>query len=148
MASRRLDFLVFYRGNLATGFDYVYLKRHEGHAFLQIADKTQPVKNITDPDFYFYNPHFNAAGEPFNWRYREDWLDMTAQWDDIAETAWQYLETWMAAYRGPSYPDPSLNDEWGVRFKAPGAQERIIWGLNAFPANLQDFSDYLYQLAH
>ena len=52
------------------------------------------------------------------------------------------------AYRGPSYPDPSLNDEWGVRFKAPGAQERIIWGLNAFPANLQDFSDYLYQLAH
>ena len=25
MASRRLDFLVFYRGNLATGFDYVYL---------------------------------------------------------------------------------------------------------------------------
>ena len=86
MSSRRLDFLVFYRGNLVTGFDYVYLKRHEGHAFLQIADKTQPVKNITDPDFDFYNPHFNAAGEPFNWRYREDWLDMTAQWDDIAET--------------------------------------------------------------
>jgi hypothetical protein len=36
-----------------------------------------------------------------------------------------------------------LNDEWGVRFKLPNQREQIIWGLNAFPANLQAFVAFL-----
>lgn len=143
MATQRLDFLVFYRGNLVTGFDYIYAKRHEGHAFLQYDDKSQEAKDILDPRFDFYNPHFNEAGEPYNWRYKEPWLDMTDKWDDFAPEVLSYINTWMGEYRGPSYPDPSLNDEWGVRFKLPNQREQIIWGLNAFPANLQAFVAFL-----
>lgn len=145
MAQERLDFLVFYRGNLVTGFDYIYVKRQEGHAFWQSALKAQEAKDILDKDFIFYNPHLNDKGEPFNWRYREDWVDMTKVWDHFSEEAMAYITTWMSEYRGPSYDDPSKNDEWGVRFKVPGEKEQFIWGLNAFPANLDDFSHFLYR---
>lgn len=144
MAQARLDFLVFYRGNLVTGFDYIYVKRHEGHAFWQMRDKRQEVKNILDADFDYYNPHFNGNGEAFRWRYQEPWIDMTASWDDFALESMAYINTWMAEYHGPSHTDASLNDEWGVRYKVPGEKERIIWGLNAFPANLQNFMTFLY----
>lgn len=146
MGQDRLDFLVFYRGNLVTGFDYVYVKRYEGHAFWQHVGKNQEPKDILDVDFDFYNPHFNENGESFNWRYRENWVNMTAVWDDFAKTSMSYINTWMPEYPGPSQSDSRLNDEWGVRYKSPGdSHERIIWGLNAFPANLQDFITFLYQ---
>ncbi|WP_367300775.1 hypothetical protein [Leuconostoc carnosum] len=144
MGQARLDFLVFYRGNLASGFNYVYVKRHEGHAFWQKDDKSQQAKDILDTHFDFYNPHFNEQGEPFNWRYRDEWVDMTKVWDHFAEESLAFINTWMSEYRGPSHDDPSWNDEWGVRFKIPGQPEKIIWGLNAFPANLSDFIDFLY----
>jgi len=145
MAQARLDFLVFYRGNLVNGFDYVYIKRHEGHAFWQNDNKSQEAKDILDPEFDFYNPHYNAQGEPFNWRYRENWVDMTNVWDHFSQEAMAYIKTWLTEYRGPSYDDPSRNDEWGVRYQVPGQPERLIWGLNAFPANLDDFSEFVYR---
>ncbi|WP_294976120.1 hypothetical protein [uncultured Leuconostoc sp.] len=148
MAQTRLDFLVFYRGNLVSGFDYVYIKRHEGHAFWHSRDKAQEAKDITDIDFDFYNPHFNQAGQAFNWRYREQWSDMTTSWDDFTDKAMRYINTWMTAYPGPSQTEPSLNDEWGIRFKVPSENERMIWGLNAYPANLQSFIDFLYTFAN
>lgn len=53
---------MFYRGNLVNGFDYVYIKRHEGHAFWQSDSKSQEAKDILDPEFDFYNPHYNDQG--------------------------------------------------------------------------------------
>jgi len=148
MTHTRLDFLVFYRGNLVTGFDYIYIKRHEGHAFWQSRDKTKEAKDIADIDFDFYNPHFNQTGKAFNWRYHEQWTDMTMSWDEFTDKAMSYINTWMTEYPGPSQTKPSLNDEWGIRFKVPGEHERMIWGLNAYPANLQKFIDFLYSFAN
>ncbi|GMA70641.1 hypothetical protein GCM10025879_18870 [Leuconostoc litchii] len=145
MGQERLDFLVFYRGNLVEGFDYVYVKRQDGRAFWKSEYKAQEAKDILDKDFMFYNPHLNDKGEPFNWRYREDWVDMTKVWDHFSEESIAYIKTWLDEYRGPAHDDPSKNDEWGVRWKEPNNQEKLIWGLNAFPANLNDFSDFLYR---
>lgn len=144
MASR-LDFLVFYRGNMVNGFDYVYTKRYEGHAFWQARPKDMTQSDVLDDEYDFYNPHFNAQGEPFNWRYHETWVDMTNVWDHFSQEATNYLNSWMSEYPGPTFDDPSRNDEWGVRFRVPGQPEQIIWGINAFPANLDAFSDFIYR---
>lgn len=143
MSEKRLDFLVFYRGNMVKGFEYIYAKRHEGHAFLQLDKNSKSPKNINDLDYDFFNPHYNQSGEPFQWHYNEEWVDLSTRWDDLAPQILAYIDTWMTEYPGPSYPDKSLNDEWGVRFKLPGQREQIIWGLNAFPSNLQNFKDLL-----
>jgi hypothetical protein len=142
----RLDYVTFYRGNFVEGYDYYYLKRYEGHAFLQFQPRGQAVRDITSSDFDYYNPHYNQMGQPFNWRYQEEWTDLTQQWDDVVDQTLGYIQTWMREYHGPTFDHAADNDEWGVRFKRPGQVDEVIWGLNAFPANLADFEHFLQSL--
>lgn len=144
--AQRLDYLTFYRGNFATGYDYFYLKRQDGHAFLHFEPKGAPVLDVTDGDFDYYNPHYSQDGTPFTWRYREAWTDLSKEWDALIEELLAIIDTWLPEYHGPSFETAADNDEWGVRFKRPGQVDDVIWGLNAFPGNLADFQARLETL--
>jgi hypothetical protein len=145
MAAIRLDYLVFYIGNLAYGFDYIYAKRTEGHAFLIRREPGTPIADINDPIFDFYNPHYSEDRRTqFNWTYEEKYADMTNVWDHFADVVFGYLEGWANDYRGVSLPNDSQNVEWGVRFRSPQfGSEEIVWGMNAYPETFDDFVNYI-----
>lgn len=145
MAAIRLEYLVFYIGNLAFGFDYVYAKRSNGHAFLLHRQPGTEIAQVTDDNFDFYNPHFSEDRRTeFNWTYDESYADMTNVWDHFAEVVFGYLENWSSDYKGVSLKDDEKNVEWGVRFKSPNfGDEEIIWGINAYPENFDDFVNYI-----
>jgi hypothetical protein len=145
MAAIRLDYLVFYIGNLSYGFDYVYTKRSEGHAFLLRRTPQEEIADITDRNFDFYNPHLsNDNKTTFNWNYDENYNDMTNVWEHFADVTLGFLENWADDYRGVSLKNDSQNVEWGVRFLSPSIkQEQVIWGVNAYPDRFDDFVSYL-----
>lgn len=139
----RLNYLVWYTGNMNKGFDYIYTKFQDGHAFWLKRQSGDKIETITDPDFDFYNPHFNERAEPFNWTYQEQFVDMSKVWDHFSDVTSGFLEAWHDDYRG--VPDQNLanNVEWGVRWKFPNEQAQFTWGVNAQPERYNDFVNYL-----
>jgi hypothetical protein len=145
MAAIRLDYLVFYIGNLSYGFDYVYAKRSEGHAFLVRRAPHEDIADINDPEFDFFNPHLSEDRKTtFNWNYDEKYTNMTNVWEHFVDVSLGFIEDWSDDYRGVSLPNDSQNVEWGIRFKSPNyPDEQIVWGINAYPDRFDDFVAYL-----
>ncbi len=141
----RLDYLIFYIGNLSYGFDYVYTKRINGHAFYLRRPPQAEIADVNDESFDFYNPHFSTdTHTAFNWKYDEKFTDLTRIWDHYSDVALGFIEDWAEDYRAPVDPDSDQNVEWGVRFHSPSLKgEQLIFGVNAYPSGFDDFVNYL-----
>lgn len=142
----RLNFLVFYKGNIEKGFDYYYFKRNEGHSFF-LFEHTNNPKDILDDNFDYYNPHYNDQGKEFIWNYDEAWLDISAEWDEFAKQFFDYLPTWLNYYHAQSFPERKDNVEWGIRYQILNQGIELISGFNAWPVNFDKFQDFVNSYA-
>ena len=138
-----LNYLVWYSGNMQKGFEYIYTKFNEGHAFWLERKPGEKIETVTDPDFDFFNPHFNERGETFNWTYDEQFVDMSNVWEHFSDVTSGFLENWHSDYRGVADKNLSNDVEWGVRWEFPGEKGQFIWGVNAKPERYDDLVNYL-----
>ncbi|EHN59566.1 hypothetical protein [Oenococcus kitaharae] len=141
----RLDYLVFYIGNISYGFDYVYTKRINGHAFYVRRQPQEEIADILDENFDFYNPHIaEDTHAAFNWKYDEKFTDLSRVWDHYSDVVLGFIEPWEADYRAPVDYNSDKNVEWGIRFHSRNLKgEQLIYGVNAYPERFDDFVNYL-----
>ncbi len=140
-----LEYLVFYTGNLKYGFNYVYTKKINGHAFYIKRTPFSKISDIADKKFDFYNPHFNKkTHKPFIKHYKEKFINLTDRWDRFSITSLNLIQDWKLEYTSPFNFKTSQNNEWGVRFKTTKLlKEKIIFGINSYPKNFGQFKKYL-----
>ncbi|WP_439424697.1 phosphoesterase [Oenococcus alcoholitolerans] len=141
----RLNYFIFYIGNISYGFDYIYTKRHNGHAFYLRRPPLSEIANVQSEKFDFYNPHYSSENHtPFTWKYDEKFTDLTRVWDHFSEVVLAFIEDWADDYRAPVDLDSDKNVEWGIRFNSPKfVDEQFIFGVNAFPPRFDDFVNYI-----
>ena len=140
-----LAYLTFYRGNLATGFDYIYAKKTADHAFyVKVpADVMVDITDIQDERFDFYR-QMPAAQVAYP-QLVDLWQDVSFQWPNIERRLMDFLPNWQSEYR---QIQTGATDEWGVtvKFDDQAAPLQFI-GINAFPEDFGQFEQWLNSYA-
>lgn len=135
-----LQYFEFYRGNLATGFDYIYAKQTDQYAFyLRVpATMNAPIMDVTDPTFVFMREQPTDA----KWRqFATMWQDVSFQWPNIERKLMATLPNWQADYR---QVQPGATDEWGLIVQFDDQPDVLRFGgVNAFPEDFAAFEKWI-----
>lgn len=138
-----LEYVVYYRGNLAAGFDYIYAKQTDQHAFyLRVPAEMKTFADITDATFDFSRTNADEVQADDKRRpFASMWQDVSFQWPNIERRLMEILPTWQPEYRGVV---TGKTDEWGVRIKfADQPDELRFVGYNDFPADFELFEKWI-----
>lgn len=142
-----LEYLTFYHGNLETGFDYIYAKKKDDHAFYVNAPATLDldIMDITDEKFDFSQKNrlqitIDKDLRPFS----DVWQNITFQWPNVERQLLAITADWADDYaKEPVGPV----EEWGLTIKMTDQEPRIIVGYNEFPDNFDQLVRWLNSYA-
>jgi len=140
-----LEYLTFYRGNLATGFDYIYAKKTAEHAFyVKIpAELAVEIADVQDEQFDFYRQmDLDQVAYP---QLIDLWQDVSFQWPNIERHLMDFLPNWQSEYRQIQV---GATDEWGVLVKFDDQTMPLSFiGINTFPEGFTKFEQWLNSYA-
>lgn len=138
-----IEYFEFYRGNLIEGFDYIYGKQVDEHAFLLGIPKQMQLEplEITTPELDFQPGKPAPKGYE---KYAKYVRMMAMQWDSFSELLGQLISDWQPSYQGMI---GEQNAEWGLKIKIQGDDEvHHYWGFNDAPANFEEVANWLRTL--
>ena len=142
-----LEYLTFYQGNLATGFDYIYAKKVENHAFYINAPASldAAIMDITAESFDFSQENQrNILTDKDLRQFSSVWQNITFQWPNVERQLLAITADWADDYAKESV---GPIEEWGLTIKMTDQEPRIIVGYNDFPNNFDQLVRWLNSYA-
>lgn len=143
-----LEYLTFYQGNLATGFDYIYAKKVENHAFYINAPASldAAIMDITAESFDFSQENQrNILIDKDLRQFSSVWQNITFQWPNIERQLELITADWQPEYQQQS---PGPVKEWGLTVKWDNEEKPYqIIGYNDYPENFSQFVQWLNSYA-
>lgn len=143
-----LEYLTFYQGNLATGFDYIYAKKVANHAFYVNAPASlgASIMDITADSFDFSQEnHLKILTDKDLRQFSSVWQNITFQWPNIERQLTMITADWQSEYQ-QQVPGPVK--EWGLTMKwSDDEKPRQIIGYNDYPENFSQLVQWLNSYA-
>ncbi|MBS0949392.1 phosphoesterase [Weissella minor] len=139
-----IKYFEYYRGNLENGFETIYGKKVQDHAFILTRknDATLPNIDIADESVDFSRKRQQIITKDFKLRRFENaWQDVSFQWENIDRHLNELITEWQPEYREIK---AGLTDEWGlfVQYDDVDKLQRYV-GANAYPDNFDLFVNWL-----